>query len=154
MFCSNCGTKNENGSAFCSNCGNKLGKNKPVNTPKQNSNIVDKIKENKVVAIIVVVVVGFIGYKLLSPNKLVCKQKYNGETATIEITYKGNKPTKIYAKTSDGAYDETITVKNGKGYDKNGDESDLAQYSTFENIIKKDKSEAKNYLIDNGYDCK
>lgn len=156
MFCSECGAKNEKGVIFCSECGKKIGnnKNEKNNTSKTNKSFGDLVKENKILCAIIILLIAFFGYKLMNSNKLVCKQTYENKSATIEIRYSGDEPTKIKLKTSDGDVNETITVKDGIGYDSNGDESDYNEYSTIEKIMKSNKQAAKAYLREEGYECK
>lgn len=81
MFCSECGTKNENGSAFCEKCGHKL------EAEKETKKVVKKVVKNKkpmskgkkvLICAIVVVVAALIGAymyigSLFKPEKIAVK---------------------------------------------------------------------------------
>lgn len=77
MFCSECGTKCEKGSAFCGNCGTKLAETKKTNKSNKKNNTVNKNNKTIIIVVAVLIVLGVcyaIGKNITDPKNVA--QKY------------------------------------------------------------------------------
>lgn len=153
MFCSECGTKNEEGSMFCSNCGNKfeVEETKQKNTVKKETKPMSKKNKIICVVVLVVAVVLGVGYKVLddktSPKTIAndyIKARINNNTDKLYsyLNIDGDKTfisKKIFKEVMKDSNTSTSKIENYKITDV--EKKDLSAVVKFTYTVKGSSSE-------------
>ncbi len=150
MFCSECGTKNEEGSLFCENCGTKIEQPVVKNEKPKKVSKKTKKKNNKLMYIIIAVVVVLVGAYLFLNNMTSPKNVAKGFFEAVASA----DADKLYDY-MDVEESEFTTKKIFKDKIKNSKKIELTNYTVGNPLIAKNKLSATvkiSYLLDGEYD--